>query len=348
MRDGRRADASGRRGAAVPPGARSRLGRVPTFKPAYLIHGDEHGRISERRAKLRALAEAESGAGGVEVFEGDAATPEAVGRALCAMTFAIGRRFLIVDGVERWKDAEIEASLAPVLADMAPDTTVAFFAREEGRTKVSPKLAAAVKKAGGDVDTETTLKPRELPRWVIDAGDRLGVKVENAAAQTLVAQVGDRQQRLLRELEKLALEHGEGATIGVEEVEGAAALSAERQIWGLIGRDRAQATRAFLELRAQGETLPRLVPLMARRVRDVLAIAMRLEAGESPAQVKSSLRMGSWLADRRIKEARATDVEALQRALEALAELELASRGNTELSEETAALQAIDAMSPVA
>jgi DNA polymerase-3 subunit delta len=87
---------------------------------------------------------------------------------------------------------------------------------------------------------------------------------------------------------------------------------------------------------------------MARRVRDVLAIAMRLEAGESPAQVKSSLRMGSWLADRRIKEARATDVEALQRALEALAELELASRGNTELSEETAALQAIDAMSPVA
>jgi DNA polymerase-3 subunit delta len=177
------------------------------------------------------------------------------------------------------------------------------------------------------------------------------VTVENAAAQALVAQVGDRQQRLLRELEKLSLEHGEGATIGVEEVEGAAALSAERQIWGLIdamvGRDRAQATRAFLELRAQGETLPRLVPLMARRVRDVLAIAMRLEAGESPAQVKSSLRMGSWLADRRIKEARATDVEALQRALEALAELELASRGNTELSEETAALQAIDAMAPV-
>ena len=53
---------------------------------------------------------------------------------------------------------------------------------------------------------------------------------------------------------------------------------------------------------------------------------------------------GPWLADRRIEEARATDVEALRRALEALAELELASRGNTELSEETAALQAIDAI----
>jgi len=348
---GGQASAHGGRAGPVtaPPG--SRLGRVPTFKPAYLIHGDEHGRISERRARLRALAEAESGTGGVEVFEGDTATPETVALALCAMTFAIGRRFLIVDGVERWKDADAEAVLVPVLGDMPPETTVAFFAREDGRAKAPAKLVAAVKKAGGDVVSESVLKARELPKWAVGEAAKLGITLEGAAAQVLIRQVGERQQRLLRELEKLALEHGEGATIGVEEVEGAAALSAERQIWGLIdamvGRDRAQATRAFLELRAQGETLPRLVPLMARRVRDVLAIATRLEAGESPAQVKSSLRMGSWLADRRIKEARATDVEALQRALEALAELELASRGNTELSEETAALQAIDAMSPV-
>ena len=71
---------------------------------------------------------------------------------------------------------------------------------------------------------------------------------------------------------------------------------------------------------------------------------MRLEAGESPAQVKSSLKMSPWLADRRIKEARATDVEALQRALEELADLELASRGDSELAEDTAALRAIDAI----
>src|SRR5215207_4557553 len=93
-------------GRAEPPEAASRLGGVATFKPAYLIHGDDHGRIGERRARLRAIAEAESGSGGVELFEGDASTPEAIALALRAMTFAIGRRFLIVDGVERWKEAE--------------------------------------------------------------------------------------------------------------------------------------------------------------------------------------------------------------------------------------------------
>jgi DNA polymerase-3 subunit delta len=318
---------------------------VPVFKPAYLVHGDDHGRIGERRARLRTMAEAESGSGGVETFEGDASTPEAVALALNAMTFAMGRRFVIVDGVERWKDAEVQEILAPVLAAMPPETTVAFFGREDGRVKTPPKLVAAVKKAGGDIAVESVLKARELPRWAVAEAAKLGVTLEGAAARALVVQVGERQQRLLRELEKLALEHGEGAHIGIEEVEGAAALSAERQVWGLVdalvARDGPAATRAFLELRAQGETLPRLVPLMARRVRDVLAIATRLEAGESQAQVKESLRMGSWMADRRIKEARSTDVESLRRALEALSELELASRGQSELGDDTEALRTI-------
>jgi DNA polymerase III subunit delta len=321
---------------------------VATFKPAYLIHGDDHGRIGERRARLRAIAEAESGSGGVELFEGDGSTPEAVALALNAMTFAMGRRFLIVDGVERWKDAQAEAALIPVLADMPPDTTVAFFAREDGRAKAPAKLGAAVKKAGGDVVAESMLKPRQLPKWAVSEAAKLGLTLEGAAAQALIRQVGERQQRLLRELEKLALEHGEGARIGVEEVEVAVASSAERQVWGLVdamvARDGPGATRAFLQLRAQGETLPRLVPLMARRLRDVLAIATRLEAGESPAQVKDSLRMSPWAADRRMKEARGTDAAALRRALEALAELEVASRGMSELADDTEALRAIVAI----
>ena len=78
---------------------------MPAFKPAYLILGDDHGRISERRAKLRALAEAESGAGGVEVLEGELCTPDEVVIALSTMSFAMGRRFVIADGVERWKDS---------------------------------------------------------------------------------------------------------------------------------------------------------------------------------------------------------------------------------------------------
>lgn len=315
------------------------------WKPAYLICGDDHGRIAERRAGLRAKAEAESGAGGLEVLEGDAATPQGAAAALDAMTFAMGRRFIVVDGVQDWKDKDVTAHLAPALATPPQETTIAFFGREAGQKKVPAALVKAVEAAGGAVAREQQLKPRELPRWAIGEARRLGLQLESGGAQALVAFVGDRQQRLLRELEKLALEHGQGATIGVEEVEAVAALSAERQPWGLVdalvARNHAAALRAYLDLRDQGEDLARLVPLMARRVREVLAIAVRLEAGEAPAQVKASMKGNPWALDQRIKDARGTDSDTLRGALEALAQLELDARGLSDLDQETDAVRAL-------
>jgi len=318
---------------------------MANFKPAYLIHGDDHGRIGERRTALRELAERESGCNGVECFEGDAATPEAIARALDAMTFAIGRRFLVVDGAERWKDADVKTHLAPALKAIAPDTTVALFGRDEGRFKVCTTLVKAVEKAGGVVQTEQVLKAKELPHWLQGEAGRLGVDLDRDGAQALVALVGERQQRLLRELEKLALELGPGASIGRDEVEGAAAHSSERQVWSLVDAlvagDGPAATRAFLTLSAQGESVGRLVGLLARRVRDVLAIAQRLEAGEAPAQIKTSIKGSPWQTDRRIAEARRSDAYRLGRALETLNALELASHGDSELSDRTEAIRAI-------
>ena len=126
---------------------------MPSLKPAYLIHGDDHGRIAERRAGLRALAERESGAGGLQMLEGDAATPEAAAAALSSMTLTPGRRFIVVDGVERWKEKDL-GPLAEALATPPPETTIAFFAREDSRASAPAALATAVKRAGGDVAEE--------------------------------------------------------------------------------------------------------------------------------------------------------------------------------------------------
>jgi DNA polymerase-3 subunit delta len=303
---------------------------MPDFKPAYLIHGDDHGRIAERRARLRKVAEESSGAQGIEVFEGEAATPEAVAAALSAMTFAIGRRFIVVDGVERWKERdldEIEAALGAV----PPDTTVALFAREDSRTKVSKRVHDAVKKAGGQIDAEESVKPWELPKWVLARARELGLELDSDAARALVGHVGERQQRLLRELEKLALWSGEGERLGAEEIEELTAPSAERKIWALadalVAGDEQAATRLFLALRAQGERVPGLMYWMAGRVRSALEVANALDAGAPVAQIKRGLRMPGRAADRLIEDARRAGADKLRDALEQLADLELASRG---------------------
>jgi DNA polymerase-3 subunit delta len=319
---------------------------MPTFKPAYLIHGDDHGRIAERRARLRALAEGESGVQGIEVFENEAAAPETVANALNALTFAIGRRFIIVDGVERWTDKQLDP-LIPALEQIPPDTTVAFFAREDGRAKAPKRLHEAIQKAGGDIAAEESVKPWELPKWVIARARELNLQMEPDTARALIAQVGDRQQRLLRELEKLALYAGPGARVDAALLDELAAPSAEHRAWSLadtvVSGDAQAATSLYLTLRSQGERLSGLLYWISTRVRTAHEVATALERGTPPAQIKRGLRMPSKAADRLIADAGRAGSENLQRTIEQLAELELASRGGGSggAGEDTAALLAI-------
>jgi DNA polymerase III subunit delta len=81
---------------------------------------------------------------------------------------------------------------------------------------------------------------------------------------------------------------------------------------------------------------------MARRLREALQIALRLQAGESTAQVKRTLRMPARAAERFIADVSRSDPERLRRALEALADLELDSRGGAALAPARSALAALD------
>jgi DNA polymerase-3 subunit delta len=325
---------------------------VPAFKSAYLIHGDDHGRIAERRARLRELAESQSGANGMELFEGDQATPDNVAAALNAMTFAIGRRFIIVEGAERWKDKEMDA-LEAALKAIAPDTTVTFFAREDGRLKAPKRLQDAIKKVGGDVSAEQSVKPWELPKWAVAQAKQLGLDLSPEAARMLVGHVGDRQQRLLRELEKLALElipptpGADPVHIDADMVMELTAASAERKAWtladALLSGNAATATRTLLQMRAQGERIPGLIYWMSSRVRQAHQIAADLDRGVSQAQVKSGLRMPPSAADKLIADAKRIGAERLEQAICLIADLELASRGGSSkgASEDTEALLTI-------
>jgi DNA polymerase-3 subunit delta len=209
------------------------------------------------------------------------------------------------------------------------------------------------------VVTQATVKPWELGKWAREQATRMGITLDAAAANALVAQVGGRQQRLLRELEKLALEvdvEGETQRVGVEDIERRAAHSAEYRSFALadalVGGDTAQATLAYLRVRRQGERLAGLTYMMAQRVREALAIALRLQAGESVGDVRRGLRMPPRAAERFVADVAKADPDRLRRALGALADMELDSRGGAAigssrspyatLDEDTIALHAIE------
>ena len=171
------------------------------------------------------------------------------------------------------------------MAAMPPDTTIAFFAREEGKTKAPAALHAAVKSAKGQIVAEATIKPWELAGWVREQATRLGLSLDAFAAKTLVAQVGERQQRLLRELEKLKLAAEPDAEtpiqVSADDIERQAAHSTAYRAFtfadALVGGDAAEAMRSYLRLRTQGERLSGLVYLMAQRLRDAEGVPHEID-----------------------------------------------------------------------
>ncbi|MBJ7472370.1 MAG: hypothetical protein JHD16_13770, partial [Solirubrobacteraceae bacterium] len=138
---------------------------MASLKPAYLLHGDDHGKLAERRANLRGLAQ-RLGAD-LEFLEGERSTPDAAAAALAALTLGSEHRVVIVDDVQKWKDKDVAARLVPALAQIDATTTIAFFAREEKSKPAPPSLLDAVAKAGGDVVKVALPEEKNLAGWIV-------------------------------------------------------------------------------------------------------------------------------------------------------------------------------------
>src|SRR6201990_3351165 len=149
------------------------------MRPLYLISGSDGAKIEATRSRLRARAEREGGDGAFEVFERGEGRGmpdhEALLAAIPAMSLMGSRRYLLADGVERWRDRQQEA-VAAALTDLPPDLTLVLISRD----KAPAKLLRAVKAAGGEVHEFTAPKARELPRVLVADAQRLGYRLEPA------------------------------------------------------------------------------------------------------------------------------------------------------------------------
>jgi len=87
----------------------------------------------------------------------------------------------------------------------------------------------------------------------------------------------------------------------------------------------------YLRLRQQGERLSGLTYLIAGRLRDALAISLRLAAGESAAEVKRGLRMPARAAERLLADVARSEPQRFRAALATMARLELDTRGGAVL-----------------
>ena len=310
-----------------------------SLAPLYLIAGTDQAKIDATRARLRARAEGDGGAGALEVFEPSEGRGgpdhEALLAAIPAMSLTETRRYLLADGVERWRDRQLEPVVA-ALGSLPPDLTVVLIAR----AKAPAKLLKAVKAGEGEIHEFEAPKAREMPRLLVADAKRLGYTLEPAAARILVERMGVSPVRLRNELERLALWAGEGGRVGAGDLEAMVSDTSEAAVWALsdalLERDPARASSLAERLISQGENVTGLIYGLASRLRKACAAAAQIEEGVPAKQIESSLGMHPYAAKQLVSRLGRTSLGDLREATIALADLEVWCRGGADYGDELA------------
>jgi len=318
------------------------------MRPLYLISGTDGAKIEATRSRLRARAEREGGGGALEVFEPTegrgAPDHEALLAAIPAMSLMGTRRYLLADGVEKWRDKQQAAVAEAIGGELPPDLTLVLIARAKAPTK----LLNAVKSAKGEVHAFEAPKARDMPRVLVGDAQRLGFKLEPDAARLLVERMGAEPLRLRNELERLALWAGEGGQVTAADLEEMIADTSEAAVWTLsdavIEGDARTALGVGEQLIEQGENVTGLIYGLASRLRAATAAAAMLEEGMPPREVESSLKMHPYAAKLLVARLRETDLTNLRLATEALAQLERWCRGDADYGDELALTMALRTM----
>ena len=303
----------------------------------YLISGEDDAKIDAWRGRLRRRAEEEGGPGALQVFDAYETTPDVVAAELAALTFNSGTRYLLADSVQNWRAGDLEP-LERAIADMSPDTVLVLIARG----KPQGRLAKAVEKAGGEVRAYEAPKPWAMPKWVAARAKEEGLVLDSDAAKALVAAVGTGQQRLAREIEKLALAAHPAGTLSAEEVEELASADAGRHAYDLadavVAGDARTALAISEQLLERDEHGSKLMWRIVSRLREVHRAASLLEAGVPEQKVVQALGGPPWAAKKIVARAKTADRQALERALCTVAEFEIDLRGGgvTGVDEDTA------------
>lgn len=297
--------------------------------PVYLLAGADHPKHGRALARLRTRFGAES----VELLAADSSSgDDAVAACNALGLFAGGGgRLVIVHGVERWRQADVEA-VGAYLKEPAPGAVLALVADEPLK---SPALAKLAEKHGQVLQFDVP-KPANLHAWVRAEFERLGAKADVEAARALVEICGDDIVSLASEIDKLVAWAG-GEAISRRDVEQLAVSGREAAAWALTdawGARDLPGLLAACELALERKEPFLLAIGLATHVGRVRAAQGLSEEGLRSKEIAARLKMKEFPARKALGHAEHYTREELDSALIRLAELDAALKGASRLSAE--------------
>lgn len=239
--------------------------------------------------------------------------------------FLAERRVVVVRDVGRFTADSLEP-LTAWLKDPLPTTALILTA---GGGQVSQRLVNAVKKVGTVVDTSAGTG-RARTTWLVDRLKQAPVKLDAAAGDLLGRHLGEDVGRLTSLLDALAAAYGEGAKLGVEEIEpflGEAGGVAPWDLTDAIDRGDTAAALALLHrMMGAGDRHPLVVMATLHRH---FAAMLRLDGADvtTEQQAAQLLGMAPFPAKKALNQLRKIGSANVARAITLLADADLDLRG---------------------
>jgi DNA polymerase-3 subunit delta len=298
--------------------------------PAYLLAGGDRPKVRLALRRLRARFGPES----VEVLSAETSSGEDAVAACNALGLFAGQggRLVVVEGVERWK-AEDASAVAGYLGDPVSGAVLALVAEEPLKGSKLPGIVAEA----GQVLTYEAPKPRDLPSWVRERLEGLGVQADAEAARALVEIVGDDPTALAGEMEKLAT-WVDAEPIGRREVEGVAAPAQEASAWAVSdawgARDLPRALAACEADLEHGVDPFVIAVRLAAQVALVRSVQALVDASLGTKEIAKRLRKHEFRVRKAKGHAENYSRDELDAAVVRLAELDAALKGASRLAGE--------------
>jgi DNA polymerase-3 subunit delta len=244
------------------------------LRPVYLVAGSEPLLVQELADAVRAKAKSE-GYGEREVFEaGRDFDWNELTMGFAALSLFSPRRLFDLRLPTGRPDREGSEAIQAYCADPPPDTVLLITAQDWSSKHVG-KWSEAVARAGVFVPV-WPVRPNELPDWLEARLRARGFGADSAALQLLAERVEGNLLAAAQEVDKLVLLCDE-KRITLEVMERRVSDSARYDVFKLVEAalaGKVERTRRMLaSLRAEGEQVPGLLPIVAMELLKLAALA---------------------------------------------------------------------------
>lgn len=260
----------------------------------YLIVGEED---LLRDSALAAIKRTTLGGDGdefnYELFYGDEASGSDIRNSVAAVPVFAERRLVVVKAAEKLTARESEALFDCVNNPVESTTLVFMSPKLDGRLKFSQALA----RAAIMVDC-SPLRETQLPSWIAREAERVGLRLEEAAAHVLQESCNASLYGVRRELEKLASYVPPDRSVTADDVHLLRGMDPDASVfdWTVaIAEGRRGRVLSILARNLEaGEAPLRILGSLAWQYRRLWKVKELLANGGREGEVARSLRMDPW------------------------------------------------------